>query len=697
MSEVPKSSDAAQTSGDATNPFAPIDYTSRLKAPVRHTGAFHAMQPLQPGQLYGTAHWMTPPKPLPSFPASQESAAPSAEQNPPVFSAPFPSYMDSPAAEPTPQSAPAASDIPPYLQRRPAIGRTAAQAQPQEEAKVAPYHAADVQEPSPASGAQPEAQASAAQPGASAHPRRSRVARHQLEAAQANTEDTAAPFAAPLPPLPEMPSGFSFQPARDGTSAPEAPLFPAGGEPGAPYAPPLQPGAPYRPGPTDDAAPFGQEPPFPAGGEPGALYAPPLQPGAPYRPGPAEDAASFEQEPPAQPMDEVGAFFSDAEETPAAEEHEMPAPPLRDPFAPAANTVPQAEASRIPAGGAPANPPPCKPAAHSPSAARPQRPPVRPARVVALIAAFMMVVFCLVQGSRILTDLARNEREMEDVREDFLERTGMELQSGAARVDLLPAGQTYVPSPTSAVTQAVQTPSPTPIIPIRENAIQSLNKRDTSNVQEVSAPTDTPSPRTRLSEYPGNPLKNIMESLLPLLEENEEVVGRLTIPGVLDEVVVQRNNTYYLTHNYRGSSSDAGAVFVDESCSLRSPPENLLLRGQSGIEGKVFAPLWQYATAGRDFVASATAAHLTTLYEEADYVLFAVIVASSNPSSPDYFNYAGYTSFVTDADMLSYVESARAHSLYSFNVDVTASDRLLTLATLGNGTESLVLLFRQMR
>ena len=45
----------------------------------------------------------------------------------------------------------------------------------------------------------------------------------------------------------------------------------------------------------------------------------------------------------------------------------------------------------------------------------------------------------------------------------------------------------------------------------------------------------------------------------------------------------------------------------------------------------------------------------------------------------------------------SYIEAAREHSLYSFNVDVTASDRLLTLATLGSGTESLVLLFRQMR
>ena len=275
--------------------------------------------------------------------------------------------------------------------------------------------------------------------------------------------------------------------------------------------------------------------------------------------------------------------------------------------------------------------------------------------------------------------------------------SGMDLQSGAARVDLLPAGQTYAPSPTPAPTQAVQTPSPTPVIPIRENAIQSLNKRDTSNVQEVSAPTDTPSPRTRLTEYPGNPLKNVMESLLPLIDENSDVVGQLTIPGVLEEVVVQRNNTYYLTHNYRGSSSDAGAVFVDESCSLRSPPENLLLRGQGTIEGKVFAPLWQYATAGRDFVASATTAHLTTLHEEADYVLFAVIRASSNPSSPDYFNYAGYSSFATDGDMLSYIETARTHSLYSFNVDVTASDRLLTLATLGSGNESLVLLFRQMR
>lgn len=33
MSEVPKSDTGIHATADATNPFAPIDYTSRLKAP----------------------------------------------------------------------------------------------------------------------------------------------------------------------------------------------------------------------------------------------------------------------------------------------------------------------------------------------------------------------------------------------------------------------------------------------------------------------------------------------------------------------------------------------------------------------------------------------------------------------------------------------------------------------------------------
>ena len=131
MSEVPDRN-AASASAEASNPFAPIDYASRLKAPSRHTGAFHAMQPLQPGQLYGAAPWMSPPKPLASNPAPQESGEVPSGQGASSFSSAFPPYAYPSPTRPVSsgESAPSHSDIPPYLKRRPVLGRDAAHAEP---------------------------------------------------------------------------------------------------------------------------------------------------------------------------------------------------------------------------------------------------------------------------------------------------------------------------------------------------------------------------------------------------------------------------------------------------------------------------------------------------------------------------------------------------------------------------------------
>lgn len=675
----------------SVNPFAPIDVASRLKAP-HPEAASRRMPPLQPGQLYGTDRRMSPPKPLPS--RSEPVEAP-ARAVPPGMSAP--------------------AGLPPYLQRRAPVGQSAVPP-PAPDSRVdlysAPPQASTAPAAAPSSFMEParEAASEAAPPR-----RRSRVARHAAQEPPVRREaipqpaSEAQPTAEALPPLPEAPFASSWPPP------PQPEAFVPGGEPGEPYAPALKPGAPY---PSAAPPPYPQLPMWPFAPDDGARAAQPAE----------WDSAPFAQW--SRPVDEVAAFFAgdfpspmpeDASAPPAEEPSAQPqafdfsspeapfdapepAPyavsPLRDPFTPAGRFPADAEE---PPREAPAFAPPpavsqdAPPVQTAPPSDRPARPPVRPARVAALIAAFVMLAFCAIEGGRILSDLSRNERQMEDLRADFRERTGIDLQNGAARVDLLPAGQTFAPTAAPQTTPPVQTPSPTPVIPIRENAVQSLNKRDTSLVQETAVPSDTPAPRTRLTEYPGNPLKNVVESLQPLIAQNGDVVGKLTIPGVLEEVVVQRNNTYYLTHSYQGWSSAAGAVFADESCSLRYPPENLLLRGQSNVPGKTFAPLLQYATAGRDFVASATTATLTTLYEEADYVLFAVIVADSDPASEGYFNYASHPTFATDESMLSYVESARAHSLYPFSVDVQASDRLLTLATIGSGSDCVVLLFRQAR
>lgn len=308
-----------------------------------------------------------------------------------------------------------------------------------------------------------------------------------------------------------------------------------------------------------------------------------------------------------------------------------------------------------------------------------------------------MLVFCLLVGGRSVMEIADNEREMARMRDAYRERTGMELGSDAAgRVELLPAGQTYVPAATPTPTMYAATPVPSPIIPINEAAIASLNGRETAGTADQPQQATVGSARTRLTSYPKNSLRNVQESLTALLAQNGDVVGRLVIPDVLDEVVLQRNNTYYLNHTLLGTSNNAGSVFADESCSLRMPPENLLLRGIGSVPNEVFNPLWQFISGGSSFAAAHTSAQLTTLYEDERYFLIAVLVAGSDPRGDNYFNYASYPTFTTDEAMLSYVESLRQHSLYAFGVDVQATDRLLTLSTLGDDN-SLVLVYRMAR
>lgn len=399
---------------------------------------------------------------------------------------------------------------------------------------------------------------------------------------------------------------------------------------------------------------------------------------------PFADRAEFDFSLPPWPEEEAPQFEPAMEEPSAPAEKESYGP-WRDPFTPAAPKEEKApKAKKEPQK------------VQKVQKAQPaERPRIRMGRLVALILSIGMLVFCVVTITALVMDLVKSEKQMEDARSAYLEQNHTELHNGAARVDLLPAGQTYVPTATPSATPFVARPTPTPIIPIREAAVISLG-RGSSGAESTEEPVTETALRTRTNIYPKNPLRNIMPSLTELIKENSDIIGRLVIPGVLDEIVVQRNNTYYLTRTYLGTTSEGGSVFADEGCQLRNPPENLLLRGQGSVPGKTFAPLWQYVSGGASFVSTAATARLTSLYEEESYVLFAVIVADTDPSSSGYFNYASHPSFTTDEDMLRYVQDARAHSLYQFDVDVQPSDRLLTLSTIGSDS-CLVLMYRMAR
>lgn len=392
------------------------------------------------------------------------------------------------------------------------------------------------------------------------------------------------------------------------------------------------------------AASDSEETSWNAGGQAAAPETP-FQPGQPYHAAPVEN----------------NGFYADVE----SKKHESSRPAPHRPFAqkPAAAEKPKKSSK--------------------PPKEKPPKPPILWGRVAAIAAVAVMLLFCLIAGGKILMSLSANEREMAQVRQAYQEQQGQALEQAGVKVDLLPAGETFTPTSTPQVFAAP-----------KAEAVQSGNGGETSadTVEEETT-------RTRLRRYPDNPLCNVLDSMKEISTEYPDVLARLYIPGVLDEYVVQRNNTYYLTHNYRGSLSDGGAVFLDRDCFISTPPENLLLRGEGNVAGVSFAPLWQYESGGIGFAAGACFAQLTTLYEDARYVLFSVIVADSDPAKPGYFDYASHDTFDTDAQMMEYVQSAADRSLYGFSVSVEPSDRLMTLATVssrGNG-KCLVLLFRMVR
>lgn len=89
-----------------------------------------------------------------------------------------------------------------------------------------------------------------------------------------------------------------------------------------------------------------------------------------------------------------------------------------------------------------------------------------------------------------MLDLLHNERSMEAQRDEYLQRTGTELHMGAARVDLLPEGQTYQPTATSSPTP--NRPTPTPVIAINEAAVLGMSRPDGGEAAEAELITPTP-------------------------------------------------------------------------------------------------------------------------------------------------------------------------------------------------------------
>ena len=213
---------------------------------------------------------------------------------------------------------------------------------------------------------------------------------------------------------------------------------------------------------------------------------------------------------------------------------------------------------------------------------------------------------------------------------------------------------TATPAPTAAPT-ASPTPTPLPL------------------VEDVPLPT--PNEDTIVYALPTEPPPQ--ESFAELLRYNPDTVGFLTIGGIVDLPVVQRenDNEYYLTHAYSGEEAREGALFLDGANRLSD--ENLIVYGHNMRNGTMFGKLSSFGE--REFLLENAVVRFDTLYENALYVPFAMFEASMDENDGHYFDVRQIVFDETSFEL--FVLKLRGRSVFDVPVEVEYGDQLLTLVT----------------
>jgi len=232
--------------------------------------------------------------------------------------------------------------------------------------------------------------------------------------------------------------------------------------------------------------------------------------------------------------------------------------------------------------------------------------------------------------------------------------------------------------------QALQTPSPT-ALPVA--AVPAA----------TAAPTPTQGPSLVLPSmrYPTNYYAIVSSRFKKIQAQNKDIIGWLTIPEVIDEAVVQRDNEYYLRRDYRGYHNQNGAIFLDENCKLTTRPYTLMLYGHNMKTGAMFGSLRNYENS--TFYHHNPFITFDTAYENGRYVVFAVGTISTVAGNGKYVNFAKLNSS-TIPWRKEALEQLMKLSVYYTPIDVQPEDQLLLLMTcVDDTTERRVVVARRIR
>lgn len=186
----------------------------------------------------------------------------------------------------------------------------------------------------------------------------------------------------------------------------------------------------------------------------------------------------------------------------------------------------------------------------------------------------------------------------------------------------------------------------------------------------------------------------LVSRIRELRKKSGDIIGWIKMDD-LDEPVVLRDNSFFLNHDAMGRKNVNGAIFMDEDTSLLTRPYTILLYGHNMKTGAMFGNLRKYETFS--YCYKHRMIQFDTLYEEGQYVIFAVETVSVTPGRGKYLNLTALQS-TERAVRKGAIRKLMDYSLYQTILDVNEEDPLLLLITcVGDEDERLIVAARRLR
>ena len=214
--------------------------------------------------------------------------------------------------------------------------------------------------------------------------------------------------------------------------------------------------------------------------------------------------------------------------------------------------------------------------------------------------------------------------------------------------------------------------------------------------QEAVTPEPEPTQSLILEPvpYPDNPGLKMSERFRKLKKKSSYIIGWLSMDA-LEEAVVLKDNTYFLTHDIYGKKNANGAIFTDSGINLLTRPYTIYLFGHNMKSGNMFGRLKKYKESA--YFYKHRIITFDSEYEDGRYAVFAVAEINTEPGDRNYFNLWALDSNRVD-EREEALKQLFARSFHANMLDVKPDEQLLILVTCDHKeTDRLLVAARRLR